>query len=170
MISSADELSVVSLAFPVGIVVPAGEVLVIELEVFGDNTSVFRLGTTNITSTDDSWGHAPDCGFPIPITYTDAGFLNTWNIMNVVGDVLSGIRDHVLDYTSVYPNPIHDVLNVKISARTEVLTLNLYDYAGRDMGVKLVDGMVDATNLPRGAYMLFINTSAGISRQKIIKQ
>ncbi len=88
-IGSADDLSVVAVAMPAGVVVPAGGVLVIELQVFNDGITGFRLGATDVASNDDSWILAADCGLTTYGTYASLGFNDRWHVMNVVGEDVS---------------------------------------------------------------------------------
>ncbi len=89
-IGSADALSVVAVPMPAGVVVPAGGVLVIELQVFNDGVTGFRLGATDVASNDDSWILAVDCSLTTFGTYASLGFADRWHVMNVVGEDAGG--------------------------------------------------------------------------------
>lgn len=89
-IGSADALSVVAVPMPAGVVVPAGGILVVVLDVFNDGTTGFRLGATDVASDDDSWILAVDCGLTTFGTYASLGFGDRWHVMNVVGDTAGG--------------------------------------------------------------------------------
>ena len=89
-IGSADALSVVAVPMPAGVIVPAGGVLVIELQVFNDGITGFRLGATDVASNDDSWILAADCSLTTFGTYASLGFADRWQVMNVVGEDVGG--------------------------------------------------------------------------------
>lgn len=89
-IGSADALSVVAAPMPAGVVVPAGGILVIVLDVFNDGATGFRLGATDVASNDDSWILAVDCGLTSFGTYASLGFGDRWHVMNVVGEDVGG--------------------------------------------------------------------------------
>ncbi|MCH7784259.1 MAG: T9SS type A sorting domain-containing protein [Bacteroidetes bacterium] len=169
-LSSADDLSVVLVPFTTPAVVPAGEVLVIELVVLDDGQTGFRLGATDVASNDDSWLLADACGLPTAATYASIGFGDRWHIMNVIGDDVLGVGDNLSEFVSIYPNPARDVLNIKLPSNIEIISSNLYDISGKDTGVKLVDGTMDTSNLARGVYLINIKTSAGTLTEKVIKQ
>ncbi|MDO4225619.1 MAG: T9SS type A sorting domain-containing protein, partial [Bergeyella zoohelcum] len=68
---------------------------------------------------------------------------------------------------SVYPNPAVDVLNIK--AKSAVSQYEIYDFTGK----KITNGKgekVNVTNLPKGNYIIRINTENTSSVEKFIKK
>ncbi len=167
-ITSEDELSVVSLEFPPSVIVPAGETLVIKIEVVGDGQSVFRMGSTHVPANDESWGQAPSCDFPIPITYTEAGFENVWNIINVVGDVPTGLNEALSQSVSIYPNPTSEML--QIQEGINILNMHLFDLRGNVQSAPITNRTMDLSLLANGVYLLEMHTDKGIVRKRIIKE
>jgi hypothetical protein len=171
-LQTADQMTVVSVDISPGAVVPAGGVLVVELEVFAGANGIteFRLGATDVASDDDSWILANDCGLATFATYADLGFNDRWQVMNVVGDVAVAGIDDISEYVSIYPNPASDVLNVQLPNTVEIISANLYDVLGKDTNLQLVNGTINTSNLSRGVYILNLKTDIGSVTQKIVKQ
>ena len=169
VVSSADDLSVVSVPFPTNAVVPAGEVMVIELAFVDDTQTSFRLGASDVAANDDSWIKSDPCGLADYATYASIGFADRWHIVSAIEGVL-GVDDNIAELASVYPNPAKDVLNVAIPSNIEVRSAQLFDILGKDTGVELVNGQMSTSNLARGIYMLNVRTSSGTLTQKIIKE
>lgn len=169
-ISSADAQTVVSATLPAGIVVPAGEVMIVELVVLNDGVTGFRLGATDVASNDDSWIQAPDCGLTTPGTYASLGFADRWHVMNVVGDVALSVGENIASLVSVYPNPAVEVINVKVPASVVINEVVLYDILGKNTGVSYANGQVNVSALSRGVYMLSVKTSEGTLTKKIVKK
>ena len=171
-LSTADQLTVVSVDISPGAIVPSGEVLVVELEVFAGANGItqFRLGATDVASNDDSWIQADDCGLTDFATYAALGFTDRWHVMNVVGDVALGVEDDISEYVSIFPNPANDILNVQVPSTVEIISANLYDVLGKDTNLQLVNGTINTSNLSRGVYILSLRTDIGSLTQKIVKQ
>lgn len=169
-ISSGDALSVVEFTVDPGVVVPAGEVLVVELAVANDGVTGFRLGATDVASDDDSWIQAADCGLTEPGTYASLGFGDRWHVMNVVGDEALSVGENLADVVSIYPTPAIDVINVKVPTSIEITDVALFDLQGRNTGAVYSNGTVDVSNLSRGVYMLTVNTTEGTLTQKVVKK
>lgn len=169
IITSDDELSVVSMPFTDDVVVPAGEVLLIEIEVFGDGASVFRLGATDVEANDESWGFAPDCGFDDPITYNDANFLNVWNIINVIGDFPTGLGADISNSIEIFPNPVVDIVHIRAPFNLDDMSLTLMDILGHEMIAEQRGSEIDMSGLKRGTYLLHMQTSQGHGVKLIVK-
>jgi len=169
-VSAGDALSVVEFTVDPGVVVPAGEVLVVELSVSNDGSTGFRLGATDVPSNDDSWILAADCGLTLPGTYASLGFGDRWHVMNVVGDEALSVQDNLSDFVSIFPVPATDVINVKVPSNIEISEVVLHDLLGRNTGAVFSNGAVNVSNLSRGVYMITIKTSEGTLTQKVIKK
>jgi hypothetical protein len=169
-VSSADDLTVVSIVFATPAVVPAGEVMVVEFAFVDDTVTSFRIGGTDVVANDDSWIKSDPCGLAAYATYASIGFADRSHIVSAIGDVLLGVNDNIAELASVYPNPTKDVLNVAIPSNVEVRSAQLFDILGKDTGVSLINGQMSTSNLARGVYMLSVRTSAGTLTQKIIKE
>jgi len=79
--------------------------------------------------------------------------------------------------TLVYPNPIHDLVNVQFELlKSSNVTIELMDIHGKliqhlDLGMKngIVQTSLSTDNLNKGAYFLRIKTSEGMGNYKLIK-
>ena len=80
-------------------------------------------------------------------------------------------------YYTIYPNPVHGILNVKVMARTsEKTTIEIYDLAGRRMitqQISLSTGdqniSIDMSKLQNGSYILKFVLDGKMSTQMVNK-
>ncbi len=153
-------------------VVAPGDEVVVELIGLDDDTVAFRIGQNTLGETAPSYLSASDCSIDVPTLMADvgAGFDNDI-ILNLIGDnVVLGTSDNLAEATSIYPNPTSDVLNVRLPSNVELVSSSVFDVTGKDTGLKLVDGVVNTSNLARGVYILNVKTSVGTLTHKIVKQ
>lgn len=80
------------------------------------------------------------------------------------------VEDNLLSQVSLFPNPVNDILNVRVPASIEITGATLYDILGKDQRVNVVNGQINVSALNRGVYILNLETSAGVLTQKIVKQ
>jgi hypothetical protein len=73
---------------------------------------------------------------------------------------------------NVYPNPVKDVLNVRVNS--EAVTLKLYDASGRLVKQQQMNGktiqQITVGYLKNGLYLLKIENATGVTTKKIIIQ
>lgn len=69
---------------------------------------------------------------------------------------------------SVSPNPTSDFLNIK--GDSKVNAISVVDLSGRKIEANLNDNKVDVRNLPKGTYIINIETKDGKTSEKFIKQ
>ena len=81
-----------------------------------------------------------------------------------------GIQDQLLSSVTMYPNPTAGQLSLTIPADLTIEKVSLIDIAGRNTQVQLINNTLDMSNLATGVYILKLETSAGISTQRVIKQ
>ncbi|EIA07528.1 T9SS type A sorting domain-containing protein [Flavobacterium frigoris] len=77
------------------------------------------------------------------------------------------------DYFNVYPNPVHDILNIGIKNTIPLKTMAIYDMLGQIIiAVPNAQNIskVDVSKLTIGNYFLKMNTDKGSSSFKFIKQ
>ena len=117
-----------------------------------DPTDVFGAGALNWTS----------------LTDLGVSFASTASVIE--GEAALGTQDNISDLVSVFPNPINNVLNVRMPSNIDLISSNLYGLLGRDTGVRLVNGTMNTSSLAKGVYILNVDTSAGTLSQKVIKQ
>ena len=71
-----------------------------------------------------------------------------------------------------YPNPTHEILNVKISRLHEMAQSELYDNSGRQListGEWKGESTIDMSGLSKGMYILKVKTVGGVVVNKIVK-
>jgi hypothetical protein len=83
-----------------------------------------------------------------------------------------GVSDFQLDANiSVYPNPTHNVVNIK--ANNTITSVQLFDVQGRLLQTKLVNEnntIIDITAQSAGVYFIKVTTDKGIKVEKIVKE
>jgi hypothetical protein len=78
-----------------------------------------------------------------------------------------------LDYFSVYPNPVNDILNIGTKNTIELKSISIYDMLGQlVIAVPNAQNIskADVSKLSKGNYFLKMNTDKGTSSFKFIKQ
>jgi hypothetical protein len=98
------------------------------------------------------------------------GFPDAHHMINLVVDESLSVGDQLSEVSSIYPNPMTDVLNIKVPANVEITKATLYDILGKDTGIKASNATMNTAGLTAGIYMLKVETSAGTFTQKVIKQ
>lgn len=73
---------------------------------------------------------------------------------------------------TLYPNPVKDILNIRISDNTQIESIELFDITGRWVDTKYNDvESIDLSAMPSGVYLLHITTKDGVNyREKILKE
>lgn len=70
--------------------------------------------------------------------------------------------------SSVYPNPVSDILNVK--SNSKISSVEIFDVAGRKVDANLNGDKVNVQNLNAGSYIINIVTKEGKTTEKFIKK
>src|SRR5690554_5097248 len=89
----------------------------------------------------------------------------------VTVDGVVGMDDHSAVTFSYYPNPMSDVLYITSSENVE--TISAYNVIGQEVlsSKKLVDGKVNVSTLPSGAYMFRVTFENGFTENfKVLKK
>ena len=76
------------------------------------------------------------------------------------------------NYFNIYPNPVHDVLNITTKETIEVSSINIYNTLGQLVLVipnAQNTKTVDVSSLSSGNYFIKINSDKGTSNTKFIK-
>ena len=86
-----------------------------------------------------------------------------------------GVGDHTAPVVEVYPNPVGDLLNIRLeNAENEEIVMKLYDAAGRLLSRKILSNnqeTVPMKDLAPGIYLLRITKDGTtISQQKIVRE
>ncbi|HEY4539885.1 MAG TPA: T9SS type A sorting domain-containing protein [Faecalibacter sp.] len=89
--------------------------------------------------------------------------------INVVENL--GSNDIANQSIKVYPNPVKDVVNLQTSK--EVKTIAIYNLAGQKIiskEVNIINPSLNVSSLPKGVYILKVETNEGSISHKIIKE
>ena len=115
----------------------------------------------------------------LPTTYTLKSVSNTCGVGTVSGSVtanviITSIEQLLEDKLSLFPNPITERMNVKISlpAASEWQLIDLQGqlwYSRRWVGVSYEE-IINTTPLPSGAYIFRVKVGAKWLGKKLIKQ
>jgi hypothetical protein len=88
----------------------------------------------------------------------------------VIVDV--GIEENSLINVSIYPNPSIDIVNIKLN--TPIKSILIFDLNGKMIlnknGQNQTQQSIDLSYLPKGSYLLSIQTELGVITRVIIKQ
>ncbi len=78
-----------------------------------------------------------------------------------------------LDYFSLYPNPVNDIINIESKSTIEVKSMAVYDIVGQII-IAVPDARtvsnIDVSKLASGNFFLKMNTNKGTSNVKFIKK
>jgi uncharacterized repeat protein (TIGR02543 family) len=83
---------------------------------------------------------------------------------------LSSISSAFQNEIKIYPNPVNELLNIKVHSKYEVYLYNIKGELVFQKHVRSVNDQIDLSNLNRGTYFLSIVTANNIITEKIIKQ
>ena len=180
-ISPASVGTVVSTGTSLTTTVQAGSTFVVE--VFHDGTGTtpaqsFYMGTNPGAQTGPSYIVSDTCGLTNPVatgTGALAGFASARWVMSVTGvNATLGVTEIINSrQLQIYPNPVKDVLNFKLSDGLKVESIEIYDLTGKQIAVKnsKLISSVNVSNLAKGNYVLRVKADDGkVHIQKIIKE
>jgi len=68
----------------------------------------------------------------------------------------------------VYPNPSTDKITIELKNNVQLKSFSLIDIAGNKSKVQLTENILNVSKLPRGIYVLRLETSKGTTEQKIV--
>ncbi len=85
--------------------------------------------------------------------------------------VWEGIDEAAYNSSSIYPNPVHDVLTVKSAATlSQVRIINAMGQTMTETTINAKEARIDVKQLPAGVYYLILNGNDGVKTEKIIKE
>lgn len=82
------------------------------------------------------------------------------------GDVEN--TDEEVESVSIYPNPTSDVININTKGDIGIKSVQLINTNGNKANVRLNNNTLEVGKLPRGVYVLKINTSKGEYEEKVV--
>ena len=128
---------------------------------FGDGTFSTDENPTHIYTATGS--------FIVQLTITNCGKTSVKS-ENVVINTLNN-SEFNLEKTTIYPNPVNDIL--KIENNSSIEKIEIYDYSGKIIVTNFsVDNnliLLNVSSLNSGIYLLKITSANGIINKKIIK-
>jgi len=68
----------------------------------------------------------------------------------------------------VYPNPSTDKITIELKNNLELNRATLFDIRGKQVKVQMTDKTLNVSRLPRGIYVLRLETSKGAFEQKVV--
>jgi len=68
----------------------------------------------------------------------------------------------------IYPNPSTDKITIELKNNVKLKKALLYDITGKQVKIRMTDNTINVSKLPRGIYVLKLNTSKGSIEQKVV--
>ena len=84
-----------------------------------------------------------------------------------------GISENNLLNFEMYPNPVSDLLNIKLPTGTDKAEVSVFDYTGRLVSSKIIssnDTAIDVQKISKGIYMIRVDANNKIGVQRFIKK
>lgn len=174
-VSAANDGDMIEIVLDNSVVVDADSEIVIALDIPEATAAPVnydvRIAINDQGEDAPSYLTSNGCSITDPTTTTAIGFPDNAILLDLVGDVALSVGDNLAALSSVYPNPMGDVLNVKVPSNVQVTSATLVDALGRNTGAVLTNGVMNTANLSNGIYILTVNTAEnGSLTQKVVKQ
>lgn len=153
------------------------------VEVFHDGTGTtpaqtFYMGTNSGAQTGPSYISSQTCSIATPTatgTGALAGFASARWVMSITGENATlGVTEVINSrQLQIYPNPVKDVVNFKMSDGLKAESVEIYDMTGKKINVnssKMISSL-NVSQLSKGNYILRVKADDGkVHIQKIIKE
>ena len=101
--------------------------------------------------------------------YYSQGDTLTWNISTTA----VGINEYTdSDLISIYPNPVNNLVNIKLEKEYDSSTVRIIDIIGRkvmEVGISGLLNTIDVSNLSKGNYFLIIENKEQLISKGFIK-
>ncbi len=84
-----------------------------------------------------------------------------------------GVYENNLLSFEMYPNPVSDLLNIKLPTGTDKAEVSVFDYTGRLVSSKIIssnDTAIDVQKISKGIYMIRVDANNKIGVQRFIKK
>ena len=156
-------------------VIPAGGKFIVEVAHASDATGMeqFYMGTNSSAESKPSYIRSVACNISNPTTTSAIGFPDARWVMTITGVNNLGVTEIVNSKNlQVFPNPVKDILNIKMANNLKAESVELYDMTGRKVNAtsaKSIEG-VNVAGFSKGIYILKVKGSDGnMYIQKVLK-
>ena len=162
-------------------VIDLGSLTNLKVVKLNDNANLVTVNMqngTNANITEFNSENTPNLSC-ILVDDPNAAYLTTWtkdskntfvaNEAQCRSEVLSIDNFDITNALTLYPNPVKDYLNIKLSNQLEIKNIKIYNMIGK-MVNETKNLEVDFTKMAKGIYLLKIITNKGITTKKIIKE
>lgn len=154
---------------PLNATVPHGTTLVVDINNLDGQpfSHTFFAGSNNLGETADSYIAADSCGIANPTTFTAIGFSDVNLVINVYGDVATGINEQDVQMHT-WPNPVMDMFNVELPEGQ--WNLRITDLNGKMVydGLSTGKTAINLSNLSNGLYLFQAEQGEKVYRQKLM--
>lgn len=152
----------------------------INLDDLLDSTSTTGGSWVEVTSSGAISGGVFDpsmaTGQTVTVRYkvSNACGMDSVDVSVYVADCSVGLNDYLSRRLEVYPNPAKDVLNISLKGEAmNNMVVQLYGANGKLVLERAVDNskqiQLDMSSLPKGIYMLKVNSEEGVTARQITK-
>lgn len=92
--------------------------------------------------------------------------------LNIIytGGTLSTTDFEMSKSITLYPNPVKDILHIKVSEGINITNCEMFDISGKSMKAEIFDNNIDVSQIQKGLYLIKLKTSKGILTEKFIKE
>jgi len=81
----------------------------------------------------------------------------------------TGIAETENNFVSVYPNPAHELVNVTVEEKAEVIIINSIGQKVGEVNLDAGENKIDVANLPEGIYFFIISQNFSVEKIVILK-
>ena len=158
---------------PTNIEIEAGEIVVVEIFAPNSGTATdeeFFIGTNTSGQTGPPFLKAPGCQINEYVDISTFGLGDQAYLINIVGQETLSINQTELDKIEVYPNPVANQVHLNLPAGMVLERASLTDMGGKLRPAQFTNGVLDASHLASGQYILTLQTSAGSYTHKLLKK
>lgn len=156
------------------VVIPAGSIAMMQVFAADPGSGVANVryfpGLNSSGNNSIGWIKSEPCGLT---GWTDSSTIADAQayVYNLVGSTMAvNDVDGLSLNSSLYPNPVKDVLNIRIPASNTLNSVNVFNTLGQQMKVQLTNGQLNMSSLPKGIYLVELNTEKGTIVRKVIKK
>ena len=87
-----------------------------------------------------------------------------------ISSTASTKEDFVDNNLKIYPNPVNDILNIKISNSIKIEEVNIYNILGKIVLKTINQHKINVSKLNKGVFLIKIKTNKGVLIKKLIKE